>query len=71
MAKQPVKVAAPGESEATPDEEAAKLMRLARLYVDNRMYNKAREKLNQIVKDHPKSPPAAEAKKLLKEIGGK
>ena len=55
----------------SPDEEAAKLMRLAKLYINNRMYARAREKLNQIVKDHPKSPPAEEAKKLLKEIGTK
>ena len=46
-------------------------MRLARLYIDNRMYRKAREKLNEIVKDHPSSAPAVEAKKLLAEIGAK
>jgi hypothetical protein len=44
-------------------------MKLARLYVDNRLYSKAREKLKQLLKDHPKSPHAAEAKKLLSEIG--
>lgn len=59
------------EAKASPDEEADKLIRLARLYVSNRLYSKAREKLNQIVKDHPSSAPAAEAKKLLKEIGTK
>ena len=58
-------------TEPIPDEEAEKLMRLARLYISNRLYNKAREKLNEIVKDHPASPPAAEAKKLLNEIGTK
>lgn len=63
--------AAQVEVKAPPDEEADKLMRLARLYVSNRMYSKAREKLNQIVKDHPSSRPAAEAKTLLKEIGTK
>lgn len=53
------------------DEEADKLMRLARLYLDNRMYKKAREKLNEIVKNHPGSAPVAEAKKLLRDIGSK
>ena len=63
--------ASAAQAPAQGDEEADKLMRLARLYLDNRLYTKAREKLNQIVKDHPDSAPATEAKKLLKEIGGK
>ena len=64
--------AIPRASDATtPDDEADKLMRLARLYVSNRLYNKAREKLNQLVKEHPTSPHVLEAKKLLKEIGPK
>jgi hypothetical protein len=62
---------APAEAKASPDDEADKLMRLAKLYVSNRLYNKAREKLNQVVKDYPASPHATEAKKLLKEIGSK
>jgi hypothetical protein len=63
--------AAPGAAAPVVDEEADKLMRLARLYINNRLYNKAREKLNEIVKNHPSSPPAVEAKKLLNEIGTK
>ena len=61
----------------TPDEvggpraEAEKLMRLAKLYVSNRLYARAREKLNQVIKEHPGSPQADEARKLLKEIGTK
>lgn len=54
-----------------PDAEAEKLMRLAKLYLDNRMYNKARDKLNLIVTRYPTSAPAAEAQKILKEIGKK
>lgn len=67
------KDAASQETVATldPHEEANRLMRLARLYVNNRLYSKAREKLKQIIKEHPSSPPAAEAQKLLKEIGEK
>ncbi|HZN66079.1 MAG TPA: PHB depolymerase family esterase [Tepidisphaeraceae bacterium] len=69
----PAKAAPAPETSAEPDphEEANRLMRLARLYVNNRLYSKAREKLKQIIKDHPTSPPAAEAHKLLKEIGEK
>ena len=62
---------APTADAASPDDEPQRLMRLARLYVDNRMYKKAREKLNEIVKNHPTSLPAADAKKLLGEIGAK
>ena len=67
------KGANPGASRLNPPaagpDEATKLFKLARLYVDNRLYSKAREKLKQLLKDHPNSPHAAEAKKMLKEIG--
>ena len=61
---------APDEA-AGPHAEAEKLMRLARLYVSNRLYARAREKLNQVIKEHPGSPQVDEARKLLKEIGTK
>ena len=61
----------PAATEASEPDEPTKLMKLARLYIDNRLYNKAREKLKLIEKDHPKSKQAAEAKKLLSEIGNK
>ena len=67
----------PAAAAGTPDEvggpraEAEKLMRLAKLYVSNRLYARAREKLNQVIKEHPGSPQADEARKLLKEIGTK
>jgi len=72
-AKQPAppKQPAPAAPEASADDDADKLMRLARLYLDNRMYKKARDKLNELVKDHPSSTHVAEAKKLLAEIGTK
>jgi hypothetical protein len=60
---------APAPAPQAEGDEADKLMRLARLYVDNRLYKKAREKLNELIKDYPTSPHVAEAKKLLKEIG--
>ena len=62
---------APAADADSPNDDPQRLMRLAKLYVDNRMYKKAREKLNEIVKNHPTSPAAAEAKKLLAEIGAK
>jgi hypothetical protein len=39
--------------------------------LNNRLYTTAREKLIAIVKDHPNSPQAAEAKQLLQQIGSK
>ena len=64
------RTAAP-DAPLSPAEEAEKQLKLARMYTDNRLYNKAREKLKQLVKDHPNTPQAAEARKLLAEIGGK
>jgi hypothetical protein len=65
------KVDPPAAAAIGPNEEAEKLLKLSRLYMDNRLYNKAREKLKQLVKDHPNTPQAAEAQKLLSEIGSK
>ena len=67
----PAAAAAPPKEADGPHAEADKLMRLARLYVSNRLYSRAREKLNQVIKEHPGSPQANEARKLLKEIGAK
>ena len=67
----PAAAAAPPDKTDGPHAEAEKLMRLARLYVSNRLYARAREKLNQVIKDHPGSPQADEARKLLNEIGTK
>jgi poly(3-hydroxybutyrate) depolymerase len=67
----PVQAAARASDAPNPDDEADKLMRLAKLYLENRLYTKAREKLNQLVKDYPSSPHVQEAKKILKEIGTK
>jgi hypothetical protein len=49
--------------------EAARLLRVARLYVDNRSYSQARTRLDQILSDYPTTPSAIEAKALLKQIG--
>jgi hypothetical protein len=67
-APEPAKAEEPPEA-LSPNEEAEKLLKMARLYAENRLYNKAREKLKQIVKDYPTSPQATEAQKVLKEIG--
>ena len=68
---QPVARAPAPDAPLSPGEEADKQLKLARLYTTNRLYNKAREKLKQIVKDHPNTPQAAEAQKRLSEIGSK
>jgi hypothetical protein len=47
---------------------AASLLTRARLYVDNKVYDQAREKLKWITTQYPETPAAAEAKRLLKEI---
>jgi len=54
-----------------PADPAQAALRLAKLYVDNKMYPKAREKLQTVIDVYPDSPAAAEAKKLLKQIEGK
>ena len=59
----------PTDAALSPDEQAEKLMKLARLYAENRLYGKAREKLKQLVKDFPKSKFVPEAERMLKEIG--
>jgi hypothetical protein len=47
---------------------AKRLLATARLYVDNRQHDLAREKLNWIVQTYPTTPAAAEARRLLKQL---
>jgi hypothetical protein len=50
-------------------QEADRLLRVAKLYVDNHSYAQARSKLDQILSDYPATPAATNAKALLKQIG--
>jgi poly(3-hydroxybutyrate) depolymerase len=54
-----------------PADPAASLLSVARTYIANKRYPQARDRLNRILRDHPTTPAAAEAKKLLEEIDGK
>ena len=48
---------------------AAKELKMARMYAENRLYAKARAKLKALIEQYPKSTEAAEGRKLLEEIG--
>jgi hypothetical protein len=50
-------------------EESDKFLRVARIYIDNRMYGQARVRLEKILADYAGTPAAKEAKELLKKIG--
>ena len=51
--------------------DADRLLAVARIYADNRLYDQAREKLQEIVKKYPRTPAAEQAKKLLNDIRDK
>jgi TolA-binding protein len=51
--------------------DADRLLAVARIYADNRLYPKAREKLRDLIQKHPGTPAAEQAKKLLNEIRDK
>ena len=53
-----------------PD-EAGRLLRLAKIYVDNNRYGEARERLERIVREYGVTEAGKEAKKLLEEIKGR
>jgi hypothetical protein len=54
---------------ATQEAEDLKMLKLAKLYVNNRLYSKARAKLKELVEAYPKSASAKEAEGILKQIG--
>ena len=56
---------------ATPREVADHLLSTARLYIDNKQYERGKEKLNWIIQNYPNTPAATEAKKMLNELAGK
>ena len=51
--------------------DADRLLSVARLYLDNHLYPKAREKLREVIQKHPGTPAAEQAKKLLNDIKDK
>jgi len=78
-ATQPKPVKRPPPKPVTPDERAAKQVKLARLYIANAaaapttagrkfLNDKAATILKEVISTHPKAPAAIEARKLLAEI---
>ena len=58
----------PASNEA---ENASRQLHAAQLYIDARLYPQARQRLTEIISQHPGSPEAARAKLLLEQIAGK
>ena len=54
-----------------PKAIAQQLLGTAKLYVDNKQYERGREKLAWIVQHYPDTPAGQEAKKLLSTLAGK
>jgi len=49
-------------------QEADKLVRVARIYVSNRMFEEARERLRKVMKEYPDTPACKQAANMLEEI---
>lgn len=62
------KPAANPSSAAPPEGEADKLLRNAKIYIENQLWKDARDRLNNIITKYPDTPAAKEAKQLLKKI---
>ena len=60
--------AAAPQAPRTPAADAEKLLGQAKLFVSNKLYDIAREKLRYIVANYADTPAAAEARKLLDEL---
>ncbi len=58
----------PNSPPAMKLDDAARLLGVARAYLQNDMKDQARERLEKILKDFPDSPSAAEAKALLEKL---
>ncbi|MBS3735440.1 MAG: hypothetical protein KGY99_11065 [Phycisphaerae bacterium] len=54
----------------TPEQHAAKELRMAKLYRANGMHGKAVQRLRKLIANYPKTKAAAEARAMLKEMQG-
>jgi hypothetical protein len=52
-------------------QEADKLVRVAKIYVDNRMYDEARNRLKKVLDEYSQTPSAKPAREMLEQIKGK
>ena len=69
VAENPRPAATPSSSaKSAPTDEADKMLRNAKVYIDNQLYKDARDRLNNLIAKYPESPAAKEAKELLKKI---
>jgi hypothetical protein len=71
IAKRPAASAKEPPPPSDAADEAARLLRSAKPYIESGLYEQARERLEKVVSTYPNSPSAAEARKLLVEIKGK
>jgi hypothetical protein len=73
-AQAPATAAGPGNSTSQPaassanDEEAARILKLGKLYMDAGRKDAARTKLNEVIHKYPATASAAAAKKLLTQL---
>jgi hypothetical protein len=58
----------PGAAKSSPTDDADKLLRNAKIYIENQLYPQARERLQNLLTKYPDAPAAKEAKDLLKKI---
>jgi poly(3-hydroxybutyrate) depolymerase len=61
----------PASEPSDPATIAAHLLTGAKLYIDNKQYERGREKLKWIIQQYPKTPAATEAQKMLTELKDK
>jgi pimeloyl-ACP methyl ester carboxylesterase len=69
-ANSPMVPSAAERSAAADPSEPARLLSLARTYRSNNMTDKARQKLEQLIRDYPASEEAKLARTMLKELNG-
>ena len=59
---------APGQPATWAGRRAAERLAVAKLYVQNRLPEKARRILNEIIDKYPSTPAAAEARAMLESL---
>jgi TolA-binding protein len=65
----PVRPAVPAPSPAElAHEQASRLLKVARLYIEAKQYDSARSKLNELIKKYPQDADAATARDLLGQL---
>jgi hypothetical protein len=67
--KKPVQLTrATAETAKNPDADASRKLKLARQMIRGQRFENARRRLEEIVRDFPETPAAADARALLDEI---